>query len=413
MKFSVLNLGCKSNQAESTLIESGLMASGHSIVGLEDAPDFCIVNTCTVTSKSDYQSRQLIRRAHRAGASVIVTGCYSELNRESVKEMDGVVRVFGNKEKDLIVKEIIGRPGDAAFSQQKVNKSRLFLKVQDGCDYSCSYCIIPKARGRSRSLKIQEIIEKVGLAEPDFKEVVLTGIHLGTYGYDLVPKVNLSKLLRELLVKTNIHRLRISSLEVNEIDEELIEIIRDERVCKHLHIPIQSGSDRILYMMNRNYTARDLSSGIRLIGRQIPGISIGTDVITGFPGEGDREFNETMCLLEELPFSYLHVFPFSPREGTKAASLEGAVPADIKKERVSLLISLGREKRQAYMEGQIGKTLDLLIEKEESESTFLGTTGNYLKARVPLSNGSLRSVVNIRVEAVENDILLGSRLSDF
>lgn len=406
MKVSVMTLGCKVNQAESSQIEGSIRAHGHSIVELSDRPEVCIINTCTVTAKSDYESRQLIRRAQKAGARVIVTGCYSELNKSAVKAMGGIIDVADNSDKLHIIKELVGLTS-TGLSDIENNKSRFFVKVQDGCNFSCSYCIIPKARGASRSVAISDVTERVSQASNLYAEVVLTGIHLGTYGYDLIPKVSLYDLVKCILTGTLIKRIRLSSLEINEINEGLLSLIQGDRVCRHLHIPLQSGDDRILRLMNRNYNVNDFLKGIDDIYKKIPGISIGTDVIAGFPGEGEREFRNTMDLLDSLPLSYIHVFPYSARPGTKASAMPDTVGPQDKKERSSMLRALSMAKKRAYMQRQIGKTLDAVIEERVDEYHCIGITGNYLKLKVATKGSRQRDIVPVRVCGFADDMLAG------
>ena len=406
MKVSVLTLGCKANQAESFLIESHLAASGHTVVDLNQKPELCIINTCSVTAKSDYQSRQLIRRSHRTGARVIVTGCYSELNHETVSSMEGVTRIIRNDEKVHIIEELTGTARVNSASLCLNRRSRFFLKVQDGCNYSCSYCIIPTARGRSRSLAIEEIVRQLEDVSPVFNEVVITGIHLGTYGYDLYPKSSLSVLLKSLL-KTDLKRIRLSSLEITEVHEELLEIIQDEKVCKHLHIPLQSGDDRILGLMKRPYDSKRFKNGLEEIYKRIPDIAIGTDIIAGFPGEGEQEFANSERLVRSHPFAYLHAFPFSPRQGAVAATLQRQVPSEVKKARTNRLIELGREKKRLFMEKQNGRTLDLLVEERGEDGAITGTTGNYLKVKVQLPDALLKQIVNVRIVGHADEVLIG------
>jgi len=410
MKISVLTLGCKVNQAESSLIEGALKSSGSKIVAITESPDVCIINTCTVTSKSDYQSRQLIRKAHRAGARVIVTGCYSELNRENVSAMEGVEAVVGNKDKLGIINNLVGHNMDIPLSFQSNARSRLFIKVQDGCNYSCSYCAIPKARGASRSVDPQVVIQQVNKAvSHGYNEIVLTGIHLGTYGIDSIPKVTLSYLLKTILKQTKIMRIRLSSLEVREINDELLDILGDKRVCKHLHIPLQSGDDKILKLMSRAYDSKQFSLKIKQIFNKIPEIAIGTDVIVGFPGEEEAEFQNTYKLLDSLPIPYLHIFPFSARNGTMASQMPDNIPSVVKKDRVHALESLGSKKKTEYMLSQVNKTLDVLIEGgRNSDNMSYGTSGNYLKVHMPSNSHACRTIINARVEGIERGRLVGT-----
>lgn len=408
MKVSVLTLGCKANQAESSMVEANLQAAGNSIVDISGKPDICIINTCTVTLKSDYESRQLIRRAHKTGSKVIVTGCYSELNKEKVKAMEGVAAVIDNNNKFSIINQLTGRNIDTALIHGDYRRSRFFLKVQDGCNYACSYCIIPSARGRSSSIPIDDIIEQVKQLADNYKEIVLIGIHLGTYGYDLIPKVKLSKLIRTIITRTKIKRIRLSSLEINEIDDELIELLHDKRLCGHLHIPLQSGDDRVLRLMNRQYDSRTYRNGIEKIHKALPEISIGTDIIAGFPGEGAEEFENTRHFIESLPFSYLHAFSFSPRTGTKASEMPMSIEPSTKKERSNILIGLGQRKKQAYMERQIGRTLEALIEDVCADGSAAGITDNYLRVRAYIEEPVMKSIANLRINGCNDKELIGS-----
>jgi len=408
MKVSVLTLGCKANQAESLSIETRLQTHGYRVVDLSEKPELCIINTCSVTTKSDYQSRQLIRRACRAGAKVIVTGCYSELNRDYVQGMDGVTMVVSNANKLSIISELTGKTEDNTLDFGGQNRARLFLKVQDGCNYSCSYCIIPRARGRSRSLAVEAIIDQINAASGTYNEVVLTGIHLGTYGYDLRPQVRLSNLLKKILSKTAIKRIRLSSLEITEVSDDLLDIIMDDRVCRHLHIPLQSGDDRILGLMNRAYSSGVFLRGIERIYSRIPDISIGTDVIVGFPGEGEVEFNNTKRLLEMVPFSYLHIFPFSPRPGTAASKMRMDGNPQAINQRCAVLRGLGMLKKEDYMRKQIGKNLDLLIERRIDNNCCLGTTGNYLRVKAMIPHAEVRDIVHVRIDDYQSGLLIGN-----
>ncbi|MBI4691751.1 MAG: tRNA (N(6)-L-threonylcarbamoyladenosine(37)-C(2))-methylthiotransferase MtaB [Nitrospirae bacterium] len=407
MKISILTLGCKVNQAESSMIGGALEGSGHEIVDLSDIPDICVINTCTVTAKSDYQSRQLIRRAHRVGARVIVTGCYSESQQGAVKAMEGVEQVIRNANKLSIITKLTGKPSGAALYPPSHSRSRLSIKIQDGCNNSCSYCAIPGVRGVSKSVDPNTVIMQVNQAvSSGYNEIVLTGIHLGSYGYDLIPKVKLSNILKTILNTTKIQRIRLSSIEIGEIDDELLELCTDSRICQHLHIPLQSGDDKTLKLMNRTYDSSKFSLKIKQINRRLPDIAIGTDVIVGFPGEGEAEFKNSYSVIEGLPISYMHSFPFSPRPGTTASKMSDDVAPAIKKERMRMLTSLNKRKKLDYMMKQIGKDVDVLIE-ECDHNICSGTTGNYLKIQIPSNNNPRGTIVHARVEGIKDGKLIG------
>lgn len=406
MKVSILTLGCRVNHAESATIEGNLKNFGCNIVDLSEHPDYCIVNTCTVTAKSDYQSRQLIKRAARKGAKVIVTGCYSQIRPDDIKNIEGVFAIVDNDKKLSIINMLSNNTSSITFSYS--NKSRPYLKVQDGCNLLCTYCVVPMARGRSRSLEVSEVIRRAKEIEDcGYREIVLTGIHLGTYGYDLRPKTKLSELIKALLKETEILRIRLSSLEINEIDAELIELLQEERICKHIHLPLQSGDDTILRLMNRMYTSKDYALAVENIIRHVPGIAIGTDVIVGFPGEGDKEFENTKKLLDSLQIAYMHIFPFSPRPNTLASQMDRQNTPLVKKKRFTELNALNIRKKMAYMSSQIDKTLDVVIEEKNEDNIAIGTSGNYLKVKMALDGYPKGALVRVRVSGIEGNFLIG------
>ncbi|MEW6214146.1 MAG: tRNA (N(6)-L-threonylcarbamoyladenosine(37)-C(2))-methylthiotransferase MtaB [Nitrospirota bacterium] len=406
MKVSILTLGCKVNQSESAIIEGSLNKLGWSIVGLSEHPDYCVVNTCTVTAKSDYQSRQLIRRAARTGAKVIVTGCYSQLRPDEIRHIKGVDIIIDNNKKLNIINMLSDNRVSITFSY--TSRSRPYLKIQDGCNLSCTYCVVPMARGRSRSLEVSEVIRRAKEIEAaGYNEIVLTGIHLGAYGYDLKPKAKLSKLIGTLLKETKNIRIRLSSVEIKELDAEVLELFQEKRICKHIHLPLQSGDDTILRLMNRMYTSRDYVITIENIIKRVPDVAIGTDVIVGFPGEGDKEFLNTKRLLDSIPLAYMHIFPFSPRPNTLASKMSLQNTTTVKRERLSELKALNAEKKMAYMSSQINKTLDVIIEGQGINNISTGTSSNYLKVKV-LSNGYPKgALVRVRASGIEGDLVRG------
>ena len=377
--------------------------AGNDIVDISETPDLCIINTCTVTAKADRQSRQLIYRALRNKAKVIVTGCYSELNADQIKSIEATIDVIKNSEKETIISKLTNyNPGNLSVNN-RYPRHRPIVKVQDGCNFSCSYCAIPKARGKSRSDSYDEIIKKINEYDASgYKEVVLTGIHLGAYGLDLRFKRSLSDLLKGILKETSMTRIRLSSLGINEINDDLLATIGDSRICKHLHIPLQSGDDSILKKMDRTYSVAAFISRLQIITEMFPDIAIGTDVITGFPGEGDESFLKTCRFIETAPFSYVHVFPYSTRPGTRAASFDGQVPDIIKKHRVNVLKTICDSKRSDYLLRHLNKTLEILIEKRTAEGS-IGTSANYIKVLIA-SDFDLReeTLINVRVTGFNN-----------
>ncbi len=388
----------------------GLQTVGHQIVDEAGQPDIWVINTCAVTSKADQQSKHTIQKALRSGTMVIVTGCYAELNYDSLKKRAEKITLVKNKEKHSVVSMI---PHDSlsplSFVQHN-SRHRPIIKIQDGCDYACSYCTVPLARGRSRSVPKDQIIERLNFyASLGYNEVVLSGIHLGTYGLDLTPEVSLSLLLEEILSKTSIPRIRISSIESREVDEKLLELFHDPRLCQHLHVPLQSGDDTILRLMNRSYTVKDYVSCLERVWKTFPSLSVGTDIIVGFPRENEIAFLNTRKLLQSLPFSYLHVFPYSSRPGTKASQVLSAFPtAEDTKARVKGLHEIAFAKKEAYIKRFLGTTLDVLIEGEGLEGCR-GTTRNYIKVILMgvrgLKNGTL---VDTHISQVKKGAALGA-----
>jgi threonylcarbamoyladenosine tRNA methylthiotransferase MtaB len=411
MKVSVVTLGCRVNQSESDIIEGNLKKFGWSVVDLSEHPDYCIVNTCTVTAKSDYQSRQLIRRALRAGAKVIVTGCYSQLRPEEVMNIKGVFKIVNNNNKINIIKLLVNNTASNTFIS--VKRSRPYLKIQDGCNFECTYCTVPLARGKPRSLGTLEIIKRAREIEAaGYHEIVLTGIHLGSYGYDLKPKSKLSELLKSLLNKTNIKRIRLSSIEVKEIDNELIELLQEKRICKHIHIPLQSGDDAILRLMNRMYSSKEYMFTVENILKKVSGIAIGTDVIVGFPGEGDGEFRNTKRLLDNVALAYMHIFPYSQRPNTIASKMAKQNTSAVKKKRLNELKALSDRKRMVYMLSQISKTLDVIIEENGKDNKSIGTSSNFLKVKMPSSGYPKGTLTRVRIYGIEENCLLGDSVEN-
>ena len=408
---AIATLGCKVNQFESEALMASLEERGYSLVPFAEGADITIINTCTVTQRADFQSRQMVRRALRYNPNslVIVTGCYSQVAPETIAKMSGVQYILGNAEKaripDLLpLMQKVELPqiqvGDIQketfFSDIPLHSfhrhTRAFLKIQEGCDAHCSYCIVPYARGRSRSLSSERVIEHLRvLKERDFKEVVLTGIHLGSYGLDLTPPFPLEKLLRRLEEEETPHRIRLSSIEPLDFSADLKSFLsQSKKVCPHLHIPVQSGDDEILKRMNRNYDRSFLFDLIQELHRRIPKLSIGADVIVGFPGETEEKFRKTYELIESLPFSYLHIFPFSKRKGTPASQFPHGVDVGKIKKRAEILRDLGKQKRQSFYRQFLLQELNVLVEdrKEKETGRWKGFSRNYIPVLIAPKNGA-------------------------
>jgi threonylcarbamoyladenosine tRNA methylthiotransferase MtaB len=406
-----------------------LKESEYKIVPFTELADIYVVNTCTVTHRVDYQSRQLIRRAYQRNPSalIVVTGCYAQSSPEVISCLPGVKLIMGNQEKfDLVrfLKEevtdipriIIGTMDGAQKLRDPVlsgfcHHTRAFLKIQDGCNSFCTYCIVPKVRGISRSLPPDEVIQRLEiLKNSGHREIVLTGIHLGTYGIDLFPPSDLLTLLRCIEEKISLKRLRLSSIEPLEISHDLIEFIsKSDIICSHLHIPLQSGDDEILKRMNRPYRRQDFQALITEIVTHIPSICIGVDVIVGFPGEDEEMFEHTLHFLESLPITYLHVFPYSRRKGTEAASFAGQVDPRIIRKRAEILREVSIRKKETYYRTFIGQNIPLLIEKKKDPSGryYEGRSRNYISVLVEATTDVVNEEVEAQVTRVEGEKVYG------
>ncbi|NWG04306.1 MAG: tRNA (N(6)-L-threonylcarbamoyladenosine(37)-C(2))-methylthiotransferase MtaB [Syntrophaceae bacterium] len=408
---SVVTFGCKVNQFESEAISHGLEQRGYILVPFGEGADMTIVNTCTVTQRADFQSRQAIRRASRSNPNslIIVTGCYPQVEPAAFLKMKEIDYLLGNKEKSEIPQflslmqtgkfprvQIGNIQEEKSFSETPLHSfhrhTRAFLKIQDGCNDRCSYCIVPHARGPSRSLRPERVSENLKvLKEKGFKEVVLIGIHLGAYGLELDPPFPLKELIRRLEREETPDRIRLSSMEPGDFSPELISALsQSEKICPHLHLSIQSGDDEILKKMNRNYNRSSLSSLIQELFLRIPNLSIGADVIVGFPGETEDHFRQTYGLVESLPFSYLHVFPFSRRKGTPAYQYpQGQNEKEIKK-RAMEMRELGRQKRRMFYQRFLNQELRVLVEnrKEKETGKWKGLSRNFIPVRLHHQNGN-------------------------
>lgn len=399
---AITTLGCKTNRFESAAMEEQLLGAGYEVVPFDQGAQLVIVNSCTVTSATDAQTRKIIRRARRLNPQtrIVVTGCYAQVDPEALVSIPGVSLVLGNEEKmDFLARlESEGAEGRIEVSDIRSeslaavpelsrfeDRSRAFVQIQNGCDAFCSYCIIPYARGRSRSVPLEQVVEQVArLSLQGFAELVLTGIHIGGYGADLEEGSSLLELIRAILDRTDIHRLRLGSLEPTEIPDELIELVAaSSRLCPHFHIPLQSGSDSVLQRMNRHYDSAFFRGRVERILELIPDAAIGLDVITGFPGETDDEFEQTRSFLDTLALSYLHVFPYSRRAGTPAASLPGQVGGALSKGRASVLRALSDQKQELYARRFIAERLEIIIEGGERTGIGRGITPNYLSVSIP------------------------------
>lgn len=417
MKVGICSLGCKVNIYESEYVENLLKNHGYEIVSFEDEADIYIINTCSVTNESDRKSRKMIHQAKRRNdqAIIIVMGCYSQVKSD---EIDADI-ILGNKDKSRIV-EYIEEYLDNHLAIKKIydlrkvndfeamnitsfdNHTRAFVKIQDGCNAFCSYCIIPYTRGIIRSKKFDDVVMEVtNLVKNGYQEIVLTGIHTGKYGMDL-ENMNLEKLLRRLVKIPGIYRIRLSSIEINEITSGILDLIQNSKViARHFHIPLQSGSERILKLMNRRYDLTYFKEFVQKIRSLDSDISITTDLIVGFPGETDLDFQETIKTLEEIHFTKIHTFPYSPREGTVASKMDNQVDGITKRKRVKQILQMSFEQEREFYQKYVGKVLDGLTEVRRDGKVVV-LTSNYISVFV---DGSYQSnqIVSVLIERVDND----------
>jgi threonylcarbamoyladenosine tRNA methylthiotransferase MtaB len=426
--FSIKTLGCKVNQFESETLEQALVNQGYRLTGGKEAADLCIINTCTVTQKASMQSRQAIRQAIRAnpGARILVTGCYAQTEPEAIRSIAGVHDIVGHGDKSRIPEKLsltvatknrgagelifpnlrASAPPDFPLEQGR-SRTRPFLKIQDGCNAFCAYCIVPFARGRSRSLPMESVLKSIrGLKADGIHEIVLTGIHLGHYGLDLKPRTCLTDLLTAIESADMMERIRISSIEPGEVSDELIDRVAGSRVfCHHLHIPLQSGDNDVLKRMNRPYRRELFQHLVQRIHDWIPDAAIGADVLVGFPGESDAAFDQTVSLIESLPITYLHVFPFSPRKGTPAYGFADQIPHPIVKARCSALRALGRAKKKSFYRSHIGKEVEILIEGVRDEITGLlkGLTSNYIPVMIEGKDHHRNTLAKARIIRLQGE----------
>ncbi|CBE68273.1 MAG: tRNA (N(6)-L-threonylcarbamoyladenosine(37)-C(2))-methylthiotransferase MtaB [Candidatus Methylomirabilis oxygeniifera] len=430
MRVAIKTLGCRQNQCESDAIQESLRRDGHTAVGPDDAADLFIINTCSVTQEADADSRQMIRRAVRRNPSarVVVTGCYAQIAAGEIAAIPGVALVAGNGEKAQLSEMISGlreqsSPLIAVSDIQQstrfaplpppigATRSRALLKVQDGCSYRCTFCIVPETRGPNRSQSTDAVLRDLRvLVDAGYPEVVLTGTHLGTYGRDLSTGSSIAGLVADMLETAAPARLRLSSLDPHEVGEELIGCFgRFENLCRHLHLPVQSGDETVLKRMRRPHTADDFRRLVERLAETVPGIAIGTDVIVGFPGEGDAEFEQTYRLLDRLPIAYLHVFNYSQRRGTVAAVMPNHVPKDVRAARSAALRALSDAKWRAFRQTQVGQSFAaVVLEGRDAPTGRLDAlTDNYITVQVERTEESVGRMVALSIETVTERETIG------
>ncbi|TET45593.1 tRNA (N(6)-L-threonylcarbamoyladenosine(37)-C(2))-methylthiotransferase MtaB [candidate division TA06 bacterium] len=379
-RVSFQTLGCKLNQYDTqVLIEAFSRSPLYEVVEPGADADIRVINTCTVTSKTDRQSRNLIRRAAKMSPKpmVVVTGCFAQVNPDAIMAIPGVDRLVPNSDRSVEFKRLFGVETSECI-HSFCNHTRAFVKIQEGCDNYCSYCIVSFARGKSRARPAQSVVREVRvLADGGYKEVVVTGTDVGRYQDD--SGNDLLALLKQLQKIESLKRIRLSSIHPDEVSERLVEFYAgSSKMCPHVHLSIQSADDGILRTMNRNYTRRDCEIAVERLVRSCPVVAIGADLIAGFPGESSQAFSNTLGFVRDLPLAYLHVFPFSARSGTEAASMSDQVRPEVRKERAATLRQLGREKWVEYRRGFLGKELDCLVESRRKEGKLIGLSGNYI-----------------------------------
>ena len=393
MKIFLDTIGCRLNQAEIESVARQFRVAGHEIVATATEADLAVVNTCTVTAEAASDSRAAIRRAKRLGAGeIVVTGCWATLEPDKAAALTGVTRIVPNLQKDSLASELLGLPQEffdlEPIARQPLpglhQRTRAFIKVQDGCDNACTFCITRLARGASRSRPLDEIVTEVNCAvDGGTQEIVLTGVHLGAWGLDFQPALGIPDLVATLLAQTSAPRLRLSSLEPWDLNADFFNLWRDSRLCRHLHLPLQSGSGRVLKHMARKTTPNSFAGLVQSARTAIPEVAITTDVIVGFPGETEQEFTETLEFVKAMQFAGGHVFSFSARPGTPAAQLKGKVRGEVCKARNAILRSILAESAEAYRRKFIGKTMPVLWEAASTLTDagwqIEGLTDNYMR----------------------------------
>ncbi len=382
MRIYLTSLGCKLNQSEVESLARCFLSAGHQVVSAPEEADVGVVNTCTVTRTAARKSRQMIRRLHRANPRlhVAVTGCHAEIFEEEVASLPGVRWVVGNRDKDRLP-ELIGRRerrAEPAFLGPFPGRTRAFVKIQDGCDNRCAYCVVAIARGKQRSRPEGEVVAEILAREAaGYREVVLTGVHIGAYGRERGG--SLGALVERILDETRVSRLRLSSIEPWDLSGSLLDLWQDPRLCRHLHLPLQSGSEAVLRRMGRRYSPTWFADWVERARAAVPDLTVTTDIIVGFPGETDEEFWESYRLAAVLAFARIHVFPYSPRPGTPAARMPDQVPEFVKRARVRSMLALAGESALAFQTSFLGRTVDVLWERSGGRGGWTGLTDNYLR----------------------------------
>lgn len=435
-KIAFYTLGCKVNQADTASMENLFFRSGHQLVSFDGEADVYIINTCVVTNTGQRKSRQTIHRAIRKNpnALIVVTGCYPQTAAEEVKAIAGVDMIIGNQDRAQIVQLVEERlahrqtdtldavhklTASTAFEEMAAgditDKTRAFLKIQEGCNQFCTYCIIPYARGPLRSRSLESIrTETQRLISAGFKEIVLIGIHLGCYGKENPDGPTLYDAVKTVLDVPGVQRLRLGSLESVEVEPRLLTLMQeDARFCRHLHLPLQSGCDKVLQAMHRPYTTAKFKTLLADIKTKVPDIAITTDVIAGFPGETEADFETTCKFAESCGFSKMHIFPFSARKGTPAEKFAGAVTEAVKKERADILGKIDETMHKTFLQAMVGQNAEVLFEQPAGGDYFEGLTGNYQRVFVKSGGRNLGGeILPVKITAFDGEKLLGEIIKD-
>ena len=435
-KIAFYTLGCKVNQADTASMENLFLRSGHQLVSFDGEADVYIINTCVVTNTGQRKSRQTIHRAIRKNpnALIVVTGCYPQTAAEEVKAIAGVDMIIGNQDRAQIVQLVEERlahrqtdtldavhklTASTAFEEMAAgditDKTRAFLKIQEGCNQFCTYCIIPYARGPLRSRSLESICtETQRLISAGFKEIVLIGIHLGCYGKENPDGPTLYDAVKTVLEVPGVQRLRLGSLESVEVEPRLLTLMQeDARFCRHLHLPLQSGCDKTLQAMHRPYTTAKFKTLLADIKTKVPDIAITTDVIVGFPGETEADFETTCKFAESCGFSKMHIFPFSARKGTPAEKFAGAVTEAVKKERADILGKIDETMHKTFLQAMVGQTAEVLFEQPAGEDYFEGLTGNYQRVFVKSGGRNMGGeILPVKITTFDGEKLLGEIIKD-
>jgi threonylcarbamoyladenosine tRNA methylthiotransferase MtaB len=435
--YHVENFGCRATQADGAAIERQLLGRGLQRANAAIEAEIVVLNTCTVTASADQDVRAAIRRIHRGNpeARIMVTGCYAQRAPEELSALPGVSLVVGNSHKHQLADYAAPRVGDGGFvaldqiipnpvivgdifahtelmaapvfEAGSLEKTRPNLKVQDGCNNRCSFCIIPSVRGRSRSLRLEHVLREVdGLVANGYRELVLSGINLGRWGHDLSPRTNFAAMLRAILAQTSIEKIRISSVEPMDWTYEVIDLVASStRICKHAHVPLQSGSDRILRKMHRKYRPWHYAGRIERIRHAMPDAAIGADVMVGFPGESDEDFEQTRAFIERLPFTYLHVFTYSSRPGTRSEEMLEQVPVHVARQRNQVLRELAALKKQRFMQSYVGREVEAITLTHFDGVRTEALSDNYLKLQIQGQHQPNQwvtaAIVDVKKEALE------------